>query len=106
MDTDLQAVRETICQAGLSSDAERIALWSVDRLPKLYADFIIAYDSRFADDILRWVETLLKALQEKAAIADDVRERLVSMHERLGLPKLAFKVPTVRKTRPRKTAKS
>lgn len=102
MHEDLEAVRLTINGATLSADARRIATWSMEQLPKLYGNLLQAYDSRFADEILCRVQTLLKALGEQPDMAQAVSERLVAMHERLGLPKLAFKTTPIRATRKRK----
>jgi hypothetical protein len=97
---ELATLHTLIQAANLAADAKHSALWCVDQLPKLYADFGRTNESRFGDAICRLSQGVLKCLAEHGA-GDDagrVGEALVAqlggLHERLGLVPLPLKQGT------------
>ncbi|HKI30654.1 MAG TPA: hypothetical protein VKA46_02090 [Gemmataceae bacterium] len=102
---ELVALRTLLQKACLAEEVRHGALWCLDQLPQLYADFCRNYESRFGDGILRLVRAILKRLAEGGTGDDAGRvalalvARLDGLHVRLGLPPLALKpaVPVVRR---------
>jgi hypothetical protein len=105
----LETVGDEVQAAGLSADAKETALWGLGQLPKLYAQFRVSSESRYADQITRVLQGVLKELNEhKPAcpaaqrLAAAIPERLRSLHEEAGLPGLHLKAPRVPTPRTRK----
>jgi hypothetical protein len=94
---ELVALRKLIQRARLSEEVRHAALWCLDQLPKLYADFRGTNESRFGDAILRLARAVLKRLAEKGSgegatrVAEAVVAQLGALHERLGLAPLALR---------------
>lgn len=61
--------------------------WCLDRLPDLYGEFVRTYEQRFGDEIRRLVHVLLVNVSQ-ADLAQAIRDHLLAMHERLGIPDL------------------
>jgi hypothetical protein len=94
---ELVALRRLTQKARLTEEVRHTALWCLDQLPKLYADFRGTDESRFADAILRLARAVLKRLAETGSgedagrVAKAVVARLGALHERLGLAPLALR---------------
>ena len=94
---ELVALRTQVQNARLAEEARHTALWCLDQLPRLYADFFRTYESRLADAILRLARAVLKRLAEEGSGEDAVglTEVLVSqlggLHQRLGLAPLVLR---------------
>jgi len=91
---ELATLRTLIQTANLAEDVKHSALWCVDQLPKLYADFGRTNESRFGDAIRRLGQGVLKRMGEVGAGEDSDRvgnalvAQLGGLHERLGLAPL------------------
>jgi hypothetical protein len=96
--TELVALRTLLMKARLVEEVRHAALWCLDQLPQLYADFRLCYESRFGDGILRLVRAILKRLAESdtgedaGRVAQAFVSKLAGLHIRLGLPPLALKL--------------
>src|SRR5262249_39601247 len=90
MDDDLAAVGGLVEAAEVPEAARQGLLWCVGQLPRLYQELVRTCESRYADEIGRVVGGVLKALAKDAAAAEAVVARLRGMHERLGIPRIAF----------------
>jgi hypothetical protein len=108
---ELATLRALINTANLAADAKHTALWCVDQLPKLYADFGKTNERRFGDAIRHLSQGVLKRMGEDGAGADAGRvgdalvAQLGGLHQRLGLAPLFLKPATVpAKGRPKKSA--
>jgi hypothetical protein len=94
---EITALRTLIQAANLSPDAKHTALWCVDQLPKLYADFGRTNESRFGDAIRRLSQGLLKRMGEAGSGADAGRvgdalvAQLDGLHQRLGFAPLPLR---------------
>jgi hypothetical protein len=94
---EITALRTFIQTASISPDAKHTALWCVDQLPKLYADFESTNESRFADAIRRLSQAVLMRMGEAGSGADAgcVGDALVGqlgrLHQRLGFAPLLLK---------------
>jgi hypothetical protein len=94
---ELVTLRTLVQSAGLVADAKHTALWCLDQLPKLYADFCGTHESRFAGAILRLARAILKRLAEEDSgedagrVGDALVAQLGGLHERLGLTTLALR---------------
>ncbi|HEX5270100.1 MAG TPA: hypothetical protein VFW33_06430, partial [Gemmataceae bacterium] len=87
------------------------ALWGLDQLSQLYADFVRTDESRFADAILRLARGLLKRLADKGAgvdagrVGDALVSQLERLHQRHGFAPLSLKPTTAPSSgRKKKTA--
>jgi hypothetical protein len=91
---ELATLRALINTANLAPDAKHTALWCVDQLPNLYADFGRTNESRFGDTIRRLGQGVLKRMGEDDAgedagrVSDALVVQLGGLHERLGLAPL------------------
>src|SRR4051794_33900799 len=92
--SELTSLRASVQTANLVADAKHTALWCLDQLPKLYADFCQNHDARFSERILRLAQGLMKRLAEKETgvdagrMSDAIVGHLGDLHERLGLAPL------------------
>jgi hypothetical protein len=108
---ELATLRTLIQAANLAADAKHTALWCVDQLPKLYADFGRTNESRFGDAIRHLSQGVLKRMGEAGAGADAGRvgdalvAQLGGLHQRLGLAPLPLRAATAApKKRSKKSA--
>jgi hypothetical protein len=102
--TELAKLRTLVTKASLAAEARHSALWCLDQLPKLYAEFRRTDESRFYDAIGKLAGAVLKRLAEAGAgdaaakVCEAVVRRLGEMHRRLGIAPLAL--PTAAAPRP------
>jgi hypothetical protein len=95
---ELLTLRSLIQAANLAADVKNAALWGLDQLSRLYADFVRTDESRFADAILRLARGLLKRLAEKQAgedagrVGDALVAQLGELHQRHGFAPLPLKL--------------
>jgi hypothetical protein len=95
---ELATLRSLIQTANLAADVKHAALWGLDQLSQLYADFVRTDESRFADAILRLARGLLKRLAEKEAgedagrVGDALVTQLGELHQRHGFVPLPLKL--------------
>jgi hypothetical protein len=105
----LVALGDEVRSAAIPTASKRTALWCVDKLPTLYAQFRLTNESRYGDEIARLVqgalselvssETASPATQELAA---SMTERLRLLHEESGIPGLNLRPPRSTSARARK----
>lgn len=102
----LVALGDEVRSAAIPDASKQTALWCVDKLPTLYAQFRLSYESRYGDEISRLVQGALTELVSSATasvatqeLAARITERLRLLHEQSGIPGLNLK-PT-RPTTPR-----
>ena len=97
---EIATLRTLIRAANLAPDAKHTALWGLDQLPELYADFGRTNESRFGDAIRRLSQGILKSLAEHGTgddagrVGDALVAQLGRLHERLGLTPLPLKPGT------------
>ncbi len=95
--TELAKLRTLVARAALTDEARHSALWCLDQLPKLYAEFRRTDESRFYDAISKLAGAVLKRLGEAGAGDDAAKageavvRRLDGMHRRLAIAPLALK---------------
>ena len=94
MPAELAKLHSLVQKANLAADVKHTALWGVDQLSQLYADFVRTDESRFADAILRLARGILKWLAEKDAgvdagrVGDALVTQLGGLHQRHGFAPL------------------
>jgi hypothetical protein len=97
---ELATLRCLVQTSDLATDVKHTALWGLDQLSQLYADFVRTDESRFADAILRLARGLLKRLAEKGAgedagrVGDALVAQLDGLHQRHGFAPLPLKPTT------------
>jgi hypothetical protein len=85
MHAELDAIKELIGTAKISSEAKRTALWCLGQWPTLHQRLSETYDSRFREEILRLEQAVLKPFGKKPdSVAQAIREQLIALHTRLG----------------------
>ncbi len=98
---ELATLRSLVQTSDLAADVKHTALWSLDQLPTLYANFVRTDESRFADAILRLARGMLKRLADKGAgedagrVSDALVAQLEGLHQRHGFALLPLKPTTV-----------
>lgn len=95
--------------AAIPAASKQTTLWCVDRLPTLYANFRLTYESRYGEEITRLVQGAMNELVSSATasaatqkLAASIIERLHLLHEQTGIPKLTLKPPRPSPPRSRK----
>ena len=115
MDQALQAfvaaVGNDVSAAALPKDCKRTVAWCIEKLPGLYAGFHQTSESRYIEEISRFVRAVLKELatNKKAGpgvhkLAASITDRLRLLHEQFGLPRLNLKSLTAPPPRSRKVS--
>src|SRR5262245_20571752 len=84
MDEELTTIQGLLEGADLSPQSRQAALWCLQQLPGLYAEFSRTYDARYADEVLRLARAALQEITG-SPVEGAVRVQLVGLHERLGL---------------------
>jgi hypothetical protein len=96
---ELAELGDEVRAAAIPEASKRTALWCVDKLAPLYAQFCLTYESRYGEEITRLVQGALNELNNKAAgpvgqvLATSMTQRLRLFHERSGIPTLNLKTP-------------
>jgi hypothetical protein len=105
----LAAIGDEVRSAAIPDASKQTALWCVDKLPTLYAQFRLSYESRYGDEISRLVQGALNELvsSETANVATqelaaNITGRLQLLHEQSGIPRLTLKPPRPATPRARK----
>jgi hypothetical protein len=105
----LAELGDEVRAAAIPDASKRTALWCVDKLPSLYAQFRNTYESRYGEEITRLVQGALNELLNSNAagkagkeLAASMTERLRLLHERSGIPSLNLKTPRPAPPRARK----
>jgi hypothetical protein len=97
---ELATLRSLVRTSNLAADVKHTALWGLDQLTQLYANFLRTDESRFADAILPLARGLLKRLAEKGAgedagrVGDALVAHLDGLHQRHGFAPLPLKPVT------------
>jgi len=108
MQSDLQAIRDLLTEATLPPKVQQTILARFDQLPRLYADLVRTYESRFSDRIVESVERMVQTLRSEDAgpdaseLATTLVNRMRAMHDRYGIA-VVLKPPPAAK-RPRRKA--
>jgi hypothetical protein len=95
--TELAKLRTLVADASLTDEAKHSALWCLNQLPRLYAEFRRTDESRFYDAIGKLAQAVLKRLGEAGAgdaaakVCEAVVRRLGEMHRRLAIAPLPLK---------------
>jgi hypothetical protein len=105
----LAELGDEVRAAAIPDAHKRTALWCVGKLPSLYTQFRLTYESRYGEEITRLVQGALNELLDaKVAgpagqqLAASMTERLRLLHERSGIPSLNLKLPRPAASRSRK----
>ena len=94
---ELATLRSLVQSSNVAADVKHTALWGLDQLSQLYANFVRTDESRFAEAILRLARGLLKRLAEKGAgedagrVSDALVAQLEGLHQRHGFAPLPLK---------------
>lgn len=105
MEANLAAVADLVRSAELSPECRSTALWCLARLPQQLDQFTQTYESRYADEVVRLEQGVLRALREcKSEAADSALGHLRALHEAVGLPAPA--APPSPPARPKSRKKS
>jgi hypothetical protein len=98
--TTLTALSKSVEATTVSPDCKHTIAWCLGKLPPLYANYQSSYESRYADEIRRLVQTLIQQLTDDTGggaeayqIGSGMAERFQVLHERLNLPALILKCP-------------
>jgi hypothetical protein len=104
---ELAAILDEVRDAAIPDACKNTVAWCVQELPALYSGLCDTQESRYADEIARLAQGLLKELagggKEARKLAEDVACRLRALHERFGLPRVNVKLPAAASSRSRKT---
>ena len=102
---EVAAITSLVEAATLARDARDTVLWCLGQLPKLYEQFCQTYESRYAEEILRLEQGVLRKLAETrgSSVREALRDRLRLLHERFGLPSLDSRLPAAL---PRRSSKA
>lgn len=117
MDDGLQAklalLEDDIQAAVIPSDCKATVAWCFGKLPPLYGKFCQTNESRYGDEITRFVQAMLRELTKgdkvsRAAreLAVTITERLRSLHQKLGIAGLGLKTPEPAPTPTRSSRKA
>ncbi len=107
LQTTIAVLRDQIGAATIPEDGRHTASWCVGQLSDLYIKYSQTSESRYAAEITHLLRGVLAVLSQSeadlpgspvAAVIDSFR----LLHERLGLPALALKLPPAPKPRSRK----
>ena len=105
---DLTALANEVDVAALPSECKHTVVWCMRQLPALYNKFRHTQESRYADEITRLVQGVLKELvksgtacPEALQLAVSITDRLRLLHEQLGLSGPELKMPSEPKSRSR-----
>ena len=98
----LGVLGEAVQATALPAESKHSAAWLIGRLPALYNLLRQTDDSRYDDEITRLYQALINELASAGVacpralkLAARIPEGLRSLHEELGLPKLALKTPSL-----------
>ena len=98
--THFQALQDAVETTAITTERKHIIAGRIGRLPGLYTRFRESYESRYFDEINGLVRLVLRELEAcpKAQTLDAAfRDKLMLLHEELGLPPLNLKsLPTPR----------
>src|SRR5262249_8451847 len=106
----LSELGDEVRAAAIPDASKRTTLWCVDKLPSLYSQFCLTYESRYGEEISRLVQGALNELNSKTAgkaeqqLAASLTKRLRLLHERSGIPELNLKMPRSLPPRSRRPA--
>jgi hypothetical protein len=105
MNAYLQGIRQTVGETKLPGDVGASVEWCLDKLPDLYEQLDQTSEVRYADEILRLVQGMVKTLSEAKGgsagpnLALAIIDRFRVMHEEVGLAELKLKKPAGKKKR-------
>lgn len=98
----LLALSDEVQATAIPADCKHTVVWCLAKLPSLYADYRSSNESRFGDEITRLVHAVMKELtrstggcKEAEKIATGMASRFQIIHERLNLPALILRAPTL-----------
>jgi len=98
--------------AALPTDIEDTVIWCLSQLPAKYNEFCATYESRYAEEILRLEQAVVKKLTEFCASRRDapplgksVHIRLCRLNEHFSLPGLVPKPSRAARVGSRKKAR-
>ncbi|OAI40621.1 hypothetical protein AYO40_04665 [Planctomycetaceae bacterium SCGC AG-212-D15] len=98
----LLALSDEVEATAIPADRKHTIVWCLEKLPSLYADYQSSNESRFGDEITRLLHAVMKELtrgtggcKEAEKIATGMAGRFQTINERLNLPALILRAPTV-----------
>jgi hypothetical protein len=98
----LGVLGEAVQATALPAESKHSAAWLIGRLPALYNLLRQTNESRYDDEMTRLYQALIKELVSAGVacpraqkLAAGIPEGLRTLHEKLGLPKLALKTPSL-----------
>lgn len=110
MQSDLQAIRDLVAETALPPQVQQTILTRFDQLPRLYADLIRTYESRFSDRIVESVDRMVRTLLAPEAgpdaplLAATMVNRMRAMHDAHGIA-VVLKPPPAPKPPRRKVSR-
>jgi hypothetical protein len=91
-----QALQDAVETTALTADRKQMNACRIGQLADLYASFRESYESRFLDEITGVIRLMLRELEgcpKAQALDAPFRDKLMLLHEELGLPALNLKSP-------------
>lgn len=104
--THFDALKTAIEPTGLTPERKHFVSTAIDKLAELYTRYRETNASRYGDEIARIVQQILRELEacpEARTLDAAFRAGLHTLHEDLGIPKLALKAAPPPPKAPRKT---
>jgi len=108
---ELAALGNEVRETAVPDACKQTAAWCLRQLPALYDNLRQTNESRYADEITRLVQWVLKELAksqkacpESQKLAEHIADRLHLLHEQFGLSRLALKPERVPTPRSRKAS--
>jgi hypothetical protein len=93
-----------LAAAALPDERRAAALQCVGQLPRLYRGLCETYESRYANEIARLVQTACALAAGVPGLAEAITALLRDMQERLGIPGPEFRPPAAARQTPLRKA--
>jgi hypothetical protein len=93
--TLLAALRKEVRAAAIPSEGKHTALWCLEQLPPLYAQFRQTSESRYSDEISRLLQAVLNGLVASQPVCPKAQKLAASIPGRVRLFHDAFGIPVL-----------
>jgi hypothetical protein len=94
------ALRKEVRAAAIPEDGKHTALWCIEQLPRLYAQFRQTSETRYSQEISRLLQAVLNGLvaskpvcPKAEQLAASISDRLRLLHDEFGIPALRLQSP-------------